>query len=271
MNDLERIANLEFAKVVKRLSNEKRQSLQNAMAGKPRGGASDHAKLQVELDYAERMCREFGQIWLDLLEARNGGQLTRQNVVFIIQKVTSVAAARKGSIGNEFPGRTSGVNSEVGRRMDSIVAAIRNDLDLKLLRQQAFPPKKEVTSEKSLQPVNITIHNAANVNLGLQIGTVNAALHAVSEQGESHKEIASVLKQFTHAVIEDKKIREEEKRETLEVVEDIAKEAKAKPESRSLAKLKVMVAGLHALVGTSNDLSELWSTYSPAVRHFFKI
>jgi hypothetical protein len=162
------------------------------------------------------------------------------------------------------------MDSEVGRRMDGVVASIRRDLEIRVRKQEAFPSKKEVVSEK-LQPVNITIHHAANVNLGSQIGTINAALTSISEQGESHKEIARALKDLTDAVLQNNQIQEAQKREVLEVIEDIAKQAEAKPELRSLGKLKAMVAGLHTLVGASSDLSTLWVKYSPAIKHFFNI
>src|SRR6266849_142674 len=144
MDDLEIIANLEFGKAIERLSREMQEKMQNALAGKPSGGVREHTKLQVQLDYAEQICKEYGRIWQGLLEAKNGGQLTRENVDFITQKVMGTAADRKSNLANEFPGNTAGVQSEVGRRMDSIVASIRRDLEIRIRKEQAFRPKEEV-------------------------------------------------------------------------------------------------------------------------------
>jgi hypothetical protein len=142
MDDLEVIANLEFGKAVERLTREMQERMENALAGKPSGGVREHARLQVRLNFAEQACKEFGRIWQNLLEERNGSQLTRENAEFIIQKVMDLAAAHKSSLGAEFPERTSGVDSEVGRRMDGIVASIRRDLEIRIRKQQAFPPKR---------------------------------------------------------------------------------------------------------------------------------
>jgi hypothetical protein len=145
MDDLEAIAKLEYVKASGQMLHEMQEKMQHALAGKPLGGVMEQAKLQVQLDYAERLCKELGRIWENLLEARSGGQLTRENANFIIQKVMDEAAARKSNLGAAFPDHTSGVNSEVGRRMDSIVASIRRDLEIRIRKQEAFPPKADVS------------------------------------------------------------------------------------------------------------------------------
>jgi hypothetical protein len=80
-----------------------------------------------------------------------------------------------------------------------------------------------------------------------------------------------MLKQLTDAVIQDKQIAETQKQEALQVVTEIAKQAKAEPKERSLGTLKAVVAGLHAVVSGSNDLLTLWDKGVPLVKHFFGI
>ncbi len=266
MDDLEVIANLEFGKLIERISRETQERLVNALAGKPAGGIREHTKLQVYLDAAEQTCQEYARIWQSLLEEKNGGLLTRENIDYIAQKVIVVAAARKSSLASDFREQTAGINSEVGRRMDSIVASIRRDLEIRIRRQEALPEKKAM-SEK--QPIHVTIHSAANVNLGSQIGTINAVLTSISQKAGSDDEIVGALRQLTDAVEHNTQLQETEKRDTLEVVEEIAKQAQGKPEARSAGKLKALISGLPALLNASKELLELWDKLSPSIRHYF--
>jgi len=83
--DLEVIANLEFGKVVDRISLEAQEKIRSVQT-MPRGGLMEHARLKVHLDQSEEKCRAYAQIWQDLLETKNGGHLTREDMAFIIQR-----------------------------------------------------------------------------------------------------------------------------------------------------------------------------------------
>src|SRR5882724_233215 len=263
MDDLEVIANLEHGKAVERISSEMQHKMQNALAGKASGGAREYAKLRVQLDAAAETCKAYAQIWQDLLEGKNGGYLIRENVDFIAQKVIAMAASRKSNFGKDFPRETAGVESEVGMRLDSIVASIRRDLEIRIRRQQAFPEKKETMSYK--REINVTIHNAANVNLGTQVGTINATLDIISEHAGSSQGIVQAIKELTDAVVQSAEVDDAKKQELLEVVEDIAKQAEAKPEERSPGRLKAMFAGLPTLLSVGKGLLDVWDRLSPAI------
>ena len=183
----------------------------------------EHAKLMAQLDGAEAMCHEYAQIWQNLLEEQNGGYLTRENLKFILGKVGVVIAARKASLMNR-PNRVrlASASGEIARKMQAVMAGINTDLELRISRQEAFP-KKEKVVEADRPNINVTIHTAANVNLGTQVGTINAALSAISEQGESSQEVVEALKGLTNAVVKNTQFHEDEKRETLEVIEEIAR------------------------------------------------
>jgi di/tripeptidase len=204
-----------------------------------------------------------------LLEKKNGGYLTRENVTFIVQRVQQLIAARKGSLVNGPDHvRLGSAGGEIARRMDGVVAGINRDLEIRVRKQQAFP-REEVMREK--QHVSVTIQNAANVNLGSQVGYIHASLDASSDQSQAHHEVATALKELSDAVIKNERIQDSQKEEALQVITEIAKQAEAKPEARSLGTLKAMVVGLHAAVGVSNDLAALWDKYAPAIKHFFGI
>jgi hypothetical protein len=267
--DLEVIANLEFGKAVERISQEVREKMLHAVAGKARGGPMEATRLHFQLSQSEQMAQEYVRIWQDLLETKNGGYLTRENVIFILQKVQQIIATRKASLMNGPDHvRLGSAGGEITRRMQSIVASINRDLEIRIRKQQAFP-RKEAMSEK--EHVTVNIQNAANVNLGSQVGTINARLNAISDQSEGHHEVATALKELSEALIKNGQIGDSQKEEALQVISEIAKQAEARPEARSLGTLKAMVVGLHSAVSVSSDLAILWDRYAPALKHFFGI
>lgn len=267
-DDLETIANLEYGKAVERISREtleKTRSIQN-MA---RGGQMEYAKLKVQLDRGEESCRAYAQIWQNLLEAKNGGYLTREDVNFIVRKVQPVVQAAKNGLKHRLnTSRLASAGDEIARRMDGVAASISRDLEILFRKQQAFPNREFTTSPPH---INVTIQNAANVNLGSQVGTINATLTAISDQSQAHFQIAAVLKELSEAVLLSRQIQDAQKDEALQVMTNIAKQAEAKPELRSLGTLKALIAGFPALIGMAADITTLWDKYAPIIKHFFSI
>jgi hypothetical protein len=266
--DLEAIARLEYGKAVERLSRQALEKLQRIQT-MPRGGQAEYARLNVEIEQCEESCRTYAQIWQDLLEARNGGHLTRENVNFIIEKVQHLVAARKSNLmGRPNPSRLPSSSNEITTRMDGVAASLRRDLEIRIRKQMAFPKKDVMPTPPN---INVTIHNAANVNLGTQMGTINATLNAISDQSQAHSEVAAALRQLSEAVLSNSQIQSPQKKEALEVITDIAKQAEAKPEARSIGPLKAMIAGLPTIIGLAADLTALWEKFAPTIKHFFNI
>jgi hypothetical protein len=119
------------------------------------------------------------------------------------------------------------------------------------------------------QRVHLTVHNAANINLGSQVGTINAAVNIISKQGQS--EVASAIKELSDAVVRSSAMQDRQKQEALQVIADIAKQAEAKPEARSNGILKALIAGFPAIIGLAADVTALWDQYAPMIRAYFGI
>jgi hypothetical protein len=269
MNEnLEVIANLEYGKLVARISNERLEKMRRA-ASIPPGGQREQAFLEVLLDQVSQTCNGYAQIWTELLERGNDGQLTRASVDFIKGKVAMVVQASKSNLLKlpELP-RLASTTVQIENCAQHLTGSINTDLEIRLRKQQAFPPKKEPMSYK--QNVNVTIHSAGNVNLGTQVGTITAALTEIAQQG-SHEKIVAALKELTDAVRNNAEIDDTQKRETLEVVEVIAKQAVLKPESRSLGTVKTMISGLNTLIGASHALMTAWDKCGPLIRQHFNL
>lgn len=267
-DDLKKIATLEFAKEVERLSVEKEQKLGEARSKNRPTGLVVRSVLDIELEFSEAICQAYAKIWLDLLEEKHDGILTRQHVEFISEEIRSSAAARKSGLLNSPSGRQFHSSGDhIARRFDVIVASIRRDLEIRISRQEAGLSKQAQPKDR----VNVTIHNAANVNLGSQVGTINATLNAVAKQSEAHRELAAAIRQLSDAILKSQNIKDDDKQAAFQVISTLAEQAQDKPEDRSYGTVKALIAGFPSIIGPAADITTLWVTYAPIIRSFFGI
>ncbi|MGA2001286.1 MAG: hypothetical protein ABSG52_14950 [Terriglobales bacterium] len=117
--------------------------------------------------------------------------------------------------------------------------------------------------------INITGGNVANLNLGKQVGTINATIQAFANADDTHQELAKALKELTEAVMTDGKLSDGQKKEATEVLAGIAEQAQATPENRSLGTLKAMVAGFPTVIAAAEQVTKLWESWGPAIRTYF--
>jgi hypothetical protein len=113
--------------------------------------------------------------------------------------------------------------------------------------------------------IHIQDSNIANLNMGSQIGTLNAALQVISEGDESQKEFAQALEECTQAVVAAA-LSDANKHEVVEAVSIIAEQAGKKPEERSKGTLKALVAWIPTAISAANNLVTLWDKIGPSVK-----
>jgi hypothetical protein len=264
---LNAIASMEFGKAVERLRKEKEERIRTTLAGLSRGGPQVAARREIELEYAEKMCSALAEIWVGLLEGTSGGTLTRQHVDFIKTQVQGAAAARRNGLmtGPPMAPNQTAVTGHVSRQMQGVEARVYRDLELRLLRQAAGLSKGEQMKEG----IHLTVQNAANINLGSQVGTINAAVTVIAEQGQS--EVANAIRELSEAILRSNAMQDSQKQEALQVVTDLAKQAEAKPEARSKGTVKALIAGLPTLIKAATDLTALWEKWGPIIRAHFGV
>ena len=128
--------------------------------------------------------------------------------------------------------------------------------------------------DEDLRVKNPTIHiensNIANLNLGSQIGTINASLEQISQGDEKQKEVARALQEFTQAVVAAS-LADSQKKEIVEALSTIAEQAAKKPEERSKGILKAVVGWIPHAVATAAYLTALWATYGPIIEAHFRV
>jgi len=109
--------------------------------------------------------------------------------------------------------------------------------------------------------MHITI-NAANVNFGTQVGTIENALNKIVNQGQT--EMAIALRDLVNGVSRAE-LHEEQKKEVMEILAELASQAEKPPESRSKGVIRSLMERLPAAIGLAADLTTLWLAYGPVV------
>jgi hypothetical protein len=136
---------------------------------------------------------------------------------------------------------------------------------------QAFPELDEDLRQKQPPSIHLHIENSsiANLNLGTQVGTINAALEVISGQPGPSQEVAQALKQLTEATVAEKALPDLEKQEIVQALSTLAEQAAKKPEERSKGPLRAIVAWLPTAIAAAADLTTLWGKFGPAIKVFF--
>jgi hypothetical protein len=132
---------------------------------------------------------------------------------------------------------------------------------------QAFPGiDEDLQMNRPIINLHVQDSNIANLNLGSQIGTINASLQTISEQGDSEHEFAQVLKELTEAVVSQKDLPDPEKQEVVQALSTIAEQATKKPEQRSKVTLKALVSWIPTAISAAKGLSDLWEKFGPIIQ-----
>jgi hypothetical protein len=265
--DLKTIVDMEFGIVMDRLRKEKDTRLTTALAGLQRGGPHTTVRQQIELEFAEKSCTALAEIWVRVLEEANNGILTRKDIDLIKGQVQGVARARRAALSQQPPmaPNQSAIAAHVAREMETVISNGGRYLELRFQRQEAGLGKGEPMKDG----INLTVHNAANINFGSQVGTINAAVGVISQQGQG--EVATAIRELSEAIQRSSAIKDHQKQEALQAIAEIAKQAETKPEARSTGTLRALMVGFPSLIAFAADVTTLWDKFGPLIRSYFGI
>lgn len=278
--DLEPIATLKFTSVAEAAAKEMQANLGKALAGRGGGvqsGYVENLKLKVRLDAAERRCRALAEIWTDLIR-RKYGHLSRQDKDFIIEKVQQCTAASShvagqfmASPGLSWPaGFETALAQQASMRMSSVAASINRELEIMVREHELFPHEKVVTKGEDKIQINISGGNIANLNLGSQLGNINAALQTIasSDNAESQK-VAEALKELTEATVASAQLSDVNKREIVEALTDLSRQAAMPTSERSTGTLKALFTWLPTALQVAADATAVWDKWGEQIKTFF--
>lgn len=97
---------------------------------------------------------------------------------------------------------------------------------------------------------------------------ITANVQALAASGQP--DLAQALKELTEAFTESKEIGEDQRKEALELLEDVSDQAAQPPEKRSRSGvIKAVLDSLSNLAGTATSLEKAWAAWEPHLRQFF--
>lgn len=211
------------------------------------------------------------QLWLE--SSRFGVPLTDEvareilNDVLTLRSTQIQNAAKVGAQvgGQQLPGGSGDTYFGLIEQHVAIDAAqVMTEID-----RYRYPlPSPDASTSHVTHHTEVHIHSSTvgNLNLGSQIGTINAALQQISQ---SDPALVEALKTLTEQITESKALRDESKRESVEAITEILKQAQLKPEERSKFTVRGALDLLVTTVKTVPELVHLVEKYWPVIRAHF--
>lgn len=276
--DLQQIVQLEFGKEMEAVSQEVQANIQEAQTrfaatqgAVIRSGHHEATLGRIRIAGTERLIRALYGLWVNIIVERNG-QVSRPDIEFIVGRLGALSDAQSQNLLRVFAQQHGGVSAtlsqEAQRRIQAAVARSRRDLEIMVRRNEVLP-KKTVEEQATVVNLNIQNSNIANLNLGSQVGTINAALEAISSGGS--KEFAQALKEFTEAVVAQQGFDDANKREVVEALTAVAEQAPKKREERSTGTLKAIMGYIPTAISSAAQLTELWGKVGPTIKGYLGI
>jgi hypothetical protein len=134
---------------------------------------------------------------------------------------------------------------------------------------QPVPGLDEDLQSANTPAIHIQNSNVANLNLGSQVGTINAVVHAMKGEGDAQRAVARALEELTQAVLSSQtSLAEPEKLEVLDSLKTIAEQASKKPDERAKGTLKAILGYLPTAISASSNLVSLWEKVGPTIKSY---
>lgn len=117
--------------------------------------------------------------------------------------------------------------------------------------------------------LNITGGTVGNVNLGAVLGSLTSEINQLHEKGE--EELTSAIKGLTEAIANSEDVSDSVKKETLEQIESIAKEADKPVSERKSSVAKGVLNNIKEVLSVSESLLSVWKQAAPIILGIFSL
>ena len=144
----------------------------------------------------------------------------------------------------------------------------RTDLADSFLAYEAVLMERPGMPEKS--NVNIYGGTFGNLNFGEQIGVINASATAIAHANPDGAEFAEAIKSLSRAVAETNDLLDEQKKEALEVIEQIGSQAELPPQKRKPGVFKSALTYLPMILSASTATIKFWAEFGPTIEAYFR-
>jgi len=129
----------------------------------------------------------------------------------------------------------------------------------------AIPPPM---SDRPNITYNISGSTIGSATFSSQVGSINSSVNAVSQQ-PGGIDFAAALKSLTDVVLKSNELAETEKREALDALELVGKQAEEPPEKRKSGVLKPVLDSIPKLLSTASTAINVWHSVGPHILEFF--
>jgi len=134
---------------------------------------------------------------------------------------------------------------------------------------QPLPALDEDLPKSAATSIHVQNSSIANLNLGTQLGTINAVVQAMQGEGDSQRQVARALEELTQAVLSSQtSLPESEKLEVLDSLKTVAEQAAKKPDERSKGTLKAVFGYLPTAISAASNLVSLWEKVGPTIKGY---
>jgi hypothetical protein len=278
--DLRPIVQLQFGKAMEEISRQtlaKTQEARAQFAVSTRGaqiisGQHEASLGRIRIAGVEQLAGALLQMWVDIIKERNG-HIARPDIEFILGRMGLLTHAQYRNLTKEFAQHHGAVvpllTQEAEMRMQAVLADARRELEIMVRKHEVLPKKTVEEKATVVNNLNIQNSNIANLNLGSQVGTINAALEAISSGGS--KEFAQALKEFTEAVVSQQSLADANKREVVQALTTVAEEAPKKPSERSTGTLKAIMGYIPTAISSASQLTALWEKLGPTIKGYLGV
>jgi hypothetical protein len=121
-------------------------------------------------------------------------------------------------------------------------------LDKRIMKKNQPPPVGNTT-------FNISHSTISGLNLGTVMGSLNASVQILQTHGA--QQIADAIEKLTNGIGNSAELRDADRKELLENVAHISKEASSQPDQRRSGVLKASLALLTTSLSTTKELAPL--------------
>jgi len=134
------------------------------------------------------------------------------------------------------------------------------------LKQMVIPQAPSAGSSYTFSQIQVSDSNVGVINPGT-LFTLNTSIEVMQNRGD--REIANAVKELTQAVLDDKQITNDLKKEIAEQLEFLVAEAIADKEKHRVGVIKGVMAQISKAISTSAALLTIWDKVAPLFRATF--
>ena len=128
------------------------------------------------------------------------------------------------------------------------------------LKQMLIPPAPSAGDNYSVSHIQVSDSNVGVINSG-NMTLMNTSIDVIGDRGDT--DVATAIKDLTQAVLDDKDVEQELKKEIVEQLSFLASQAAVQPESRVAAVIKGVLSTVKESLSVSATLLTLWEKVGP--------